>query len=230
MVTVDKAVIARLEKNKKHFEVLVDPELAYDLKTGKIVSLSRMLAVNQVFFDSKKGERVSPTEIEKAFHESDVEKIAEEIVKHGDVQLTTDFRRKKTEEKRKQIATFISKYAINPQTRLPHPPDPILNAMEQARVNIDPFKPAEQQIDEIIKPLKSILPLSFEELNITAEIPAQYSSRVYRIMKEFGHFNEQWVGEKLIIKIKIPAGLKEKLYRTINALTEGNARIEESRA
>jgi len=227
MVTVDKAVIAKLERNKKHFEVLVDPEMAYDLKSGKIVSLSRMLATNQVFTDSKKGERASPSDVDKAFNTSDVEKIAEEIVKHGEVQLTTDFRRKKVEEKRKQIAAFISRYAINPQTRLPHPPDRILNAMEQVRINIDPFKPAEQQIDDIVKPLREILPLSFDELSITAEIPAKYSSRAYGVLKGLGSFSEQWVGEKLIIKMKIPAGLKEKLYRVLNSVTEGEVRIEE---
>jgi ribosome maturation protein SDO1 len=227
MVTVDKAVIARLERNKKHFEVLVDPEMAYDLKSGKIVSLSKMLAVNHVYTDSKKGERASPSEIEKAFHTTDLEKIAEEIVRHGEVQLTTDFRRRKVEEKRKQVAALISKYAINPQTRFPHPIERILNAMEQTRINIDPFKPAEQQMEDVVKPLKGILPISFEELNITAEIPAKYSGRVYSVLKGFGSFSDQWVGDKLIIKIKIPAGLKEKLYRTLNAITEGNVRIEE---
>ncbi|MBI5061225.1 MAG: ribosome assembly factor SBDS [Candidatus Aenigmarchaeota archaeon] len=227
MVTVDKAVIARMEKNKKHFEVLVDPDLAYSLKNGKIISISKMLATNQVFSDSKKGLRASPSEIEKAFGTTVVEDIAQEIVKHGEIQLTTDFRRKKVEEKKRQIADFISKNAINPQTKLPHPFDRIINALDQVHVNIDPFKSAEQQIEDVIKPLKEILPLSFEEVNLTAEVPVRYGGKVHSMMKQFGSASEQWLGDRLIIKIKLPIGMKEKFYRTLNAMTEGEARIEE---
>ena len=101
MVTVDKAIIARLEKDGKHFEVLVDPELAYSLKDGKTISLSKMLAVNDVFSDSKKGMKISSAELERVFGTSDIEKIAETVVKQGDVQLTTDFRKQKVVEKKK---------------------------------------------------------------------------------------------------------------------------------
>ncbi|MBI2970892.1 MAG: ribosome assembly factor SBDS [Candidatus Aenigmarchaeota archaeon] len=229
MVTVDQAVIARCAKEGKHFEVLVDPDIAYDLKEGKTVSLSRMLATNMVFTDARKAVKASPADVAKAFGSHDPEQIAEEIVKKGDVQLTTDFRRKKTEERRKQIAGIISKYAINPQTKLPHPPDRILNAMGQARVNIDPFKPAEQQAEDIIKALKPILPISVEQLTVTAEIPAQYAGRAYGIVKDLGELkDQQWLGSgALIIKLVFPAGLRESVYRKLNAVTDGNARISE---
>ena len=225
MVTVEKAIIAKLIKNGKHFEILVDSELAYKLKENEIVSIGKMLAINNVFTDSKKGMKASPSEIEKAFGTSDIEKIAVEIVKEGEVQLTTDFRRRKIEEKRKQIATIISRGAVDPRTKLPHPPERILNAIEEARANIDPLKSAESQINDIVKAIKTVLPLSFEEVDVTAEIPAQYSSKVYSALKEFGSFQEQWSGEKLIIKMKMPAALKEQFFRKINGLTGGAARV-----
>ncbi len=227
MVTVDKAVIARFEKNKRHFEVLVEPELAYALKSGKTVSVSKMLATNQIFTDSKKGMKASPSETEKAFGTSDAEQIAAQIVKQGEIQFTTDFRRKKVVEKKKQIADFISRNAINPQTKLPHPMERIMNALEQVHVSIDPFKPAEQQMEDIIKPLKEVLPLSFEEVSLSAEIPARYGSKVHNIVKQFGPASEQWLGEKLMIKIKLPVGMKDRFFRTVNQMTDGEARIEE---
>ena len=45
MVTVEEAIIAKIDKAGKHFEVLVDPNIAYELREGKIVSISKMLAV-----------------------------------------------------------------------------------------------------------------------------------------------------------------------------------------
>ncbi len=57
MVTLDKAVIARLKKAGMEFEILVDPYLARDLKEGKEVDFEELLAVEEVFKDAKKGER-----------------------------------------------------------------------------------------------------------------------------------------------------------------------------
>ncbi len=228
MVTVEDAIIARYTKDGKHFEILADPAIAYDLKEGKIVSLSRMLAANIIFTDAKKGTKAGTVDLQTAFATTDVEKISEIIVKKGELQLTTEFRRKKTEERRKQIATFISKHAINPQTKMPHPPDRILNAMDIAKVNVDPFRPAEQQIDDAIKALKTVLPISMEEAELNIEVSAQFAGRAYGMLKEYNIQKEQWLANgSLIVKIAIPAGLKESVYRRINALTAGNARIVE---
>lgn len=230
MVTVDEAIIAKLVRDGKHFEILVDADIAYDLKEGKTVSLSRMLAVNQVFTDAKKANRAAPSDVQKAFNTDNIEQIGEEIVRHGEVQLTTDFRRRKTEEKKKQIAAFISRNAINPQTKLPHPPERIIAAMEQAHVSIDPFKPADNQVEEIIKEIKKIIPLSVEELTLIIEIPAKYSSRSYGIVKELGIQQDKWLADgSLVAKITIPAGMKETVYRRLGAATEGNVKIEEGK-
>ena len=229
MVTVEKAIIARLEKDGKHFEVLVDPELAYELKEGKSVSLSKMLAVSSVFADSKKGLKSSDSDLENVFSTQEAEKIAEIIVKHGNIQMTTDFRRKKIDEKKRQIAAFISKNAINPQTRLPHPIERILSSIEQSKVSIDPFRPAQEQMEEVISALRPIIPISIEQMVLSVEIPAQYSGRAFGIVKELGTLqSQQWLGNgSLFVKLSIPAGLKEDVFRRLNSITEGNAKIEE---
>jgi len=229
MVTVEKAIIARMDKGGKHFEVLVDPDLAYDFRSGKSISVGKLIAANFVFTDARKADRAGPADLQKAFGTTDIEKITEKIVKEGDLQLTTEFRRKKIEEKRKQIASLISRAAIDPHSKLPHPPERIINAMDQAHINIDPFKPAEQQIDDVLKAIKSILPISIEEISIIAEVPINYASRVKGAIKEYGQAQEQWLGNKFVIKIKIPAGLKEKFYTHMNGLTEGSAKISEEK-
>ena len=227
MVTIEKAIIAKIEKDGKKFEVLVDPDIAYDLRDGKSASVQKMLAVNEIFTDSKKGDRAGPKDLEESFGTNDVFEIAEKIVKEGDIQVTTEFRRKKVEEKRKAVATIISRAGIDPRTRTPHPPERILTAMEQAHVSIDPFQAAETQVPEILKAIKPIIQISVEEIEMTVEIPAKYSGRVYGALKEYGKYSEQWAGDMLVLKIKIPAGLKEKFYSQIAGLTSGEARITE---
>lgn len=227
MVTVDEAIIARYGKEGKHFEILVDPDIAYELKEGKTVSLSKLLASNIIFSDVRKAVKAGEHDIEKVFGTHDLEKIAEQIVKKGDIQLTTEFRRRKIEERRKQVAAFISRHAINPQTRLPHPQERIMNAMDMAKVNIDPFKPAEQQVDDIIKALKPIIPISIEELKLRVEIPANYAGRAFGILKDNIH-EQQWLTDgSLLARITIPAGLRDEIYHKINKVTEGSAKITE---
>lgn len=230
MVTVEDAVIARIDKGGKHFEVLVDPQLAYALREGRSVSISRMLAVNEVLVDTKKGMKASPAALQEAFGTTDAERIAESIVKKGDVQLTTEFRRQKTEERRKQVATAVSRIAMDPITHAPHPAERILNAMERAHISIDPFKPADEQVGEVIKAIREILPISTEELTLLISVQPQYSGRVYGILKEYGITHEEWRTDgSLSAKIRIAAGLKENLYKRVNAASDGMARIEEEK-
>jgi len=59
VVSLDEAVIARLETHGERFELLVDPELAFKFKLGEEVDLEALLAINKVFKDAKKGEKAS---------------------------------------------------------------------------------------------------------------------------------------------------------------------------
>ena len=229
MVTVDKSVIAKIEKNGKHFEILVDPEIAYELKQGKTISVSKMLAINEIYTDSKKGMKASEKDIEEAFGTTDIETIASVIVKTGDVQITTSFRREKIEEKKREIASIISKYAHNPKTKLPHPQDRILAAMEQTHVSVDPFKPATQQIEYVIRALKDVIPISVEEINLKITVSARYSGTVFNAIKKIGNVKKQdWLSDgSLQAVVSLPSGLKDNIYKTLNSSTEGTIRIEE---
>lgn len=226
MVTVENAIIAHFEKSGKRFEILVDPELAYSMKEGKTISINKMLAANFVFTDARKANRASPSDVEKTFGTHDIEKIADYIIKNGEMQLTTDFRRKKIDERKKQIAAFISKNAINPQTKLPHPQERVLSAMESAHLNIDPFRSAEHQVNDVMKAIKGILPISLEETVLQVEISAQYASRVYGILKEYVK-EQAWNQGALAVRIAIPAGMRETIYKKVGSISDGTAKITE---
>ncbi|MBI5347689.1 MAG: ribosome assembly factor SBDS [Candidatus Aenigmarchaeota archaeon] len=227
MVTVDKAIIARIEKKGKHFEVLVDPELAYDLRSGKQISVSGMLAVNEIFKDSKKGLKAGEGELREAFGNIDIFQIAEKIVKEGDIQLTTEFRKKKELEKKKQIAAFISKNAMDPRTKLPHPIERVLSAMDQAGVHVDPFHPVDKQIQPVIDAIKGIIPISMEKVKLHIHVPAKYSNQAYGVVKSFGT-EGKWLDDgSLYAIIIIPAGLKDDVFSRLNKVTNGEVSIQQ---
>ncbi len=222
MVSVDEAVIARIKREGVDFEILVDPEKALEFKKGKQYSIENILAANLVFTDSKKGERASSSDLTKAFNTTDTLKIAEIIIKEGTVQLTTEQRRKLTEEKRLEIASIISKQGVDPKTHNPHPQQRILNAMTEARVDIDPFKSAKDQIKQIIEEIQSILPISFEKITLAIRVPADQAGRVGHAIRELAVIEkEEWRSESWFIQVTISAGLQTQLYDKINSLTQG---------
>ncbi len=230
-VSVDKAVIARYEKFGKRFEILVDPDKAVDFKSGKSIEIEDVLAVQDVFEDAKKGMRASREDLKKAFGSEDVNEVAKTIIKFGEIQITAEQRRKMLEEKRRLIATIISRESINPQTNAPHTIERILNAMELAKVQVDIYKSAEEQIDDVLQAIQKVIPIRFEKIELQIKVPATHAGKCYGVIKEFGKVkNEQWLGDgSLICVIEIPAGLQIEVFDKLNKITHGDVIINEKR-
>lgn len=227
MVSVDKAVIAHIKKAGVLFEILVDPDKALEFKKGKEYAMENILAVNHVYTDSKKGEKAGEKELEKAFGTTDVFKIAAEIVRHGDVQLTTEQRRKMHEEKYRQIADIISKQGINPQNNLPHPPNRIMNAMEQAHVNVDPFKPAQDQVNDVLVKIQPIIPIRFEKVEVAVRIPIEHAGKAAAVVRHLAPIKkEEWQERYWIALIEIPAGMQADIFSRLNEITGGQAEVK----
>jgi ribosome maturation protein SDO1 len=220
----DKYTIARITKENEHFEILVKPQKALDYRLGKIAAITEVLAGETIFSDANKGTKISEETLKKAFGTTDSLKIAETILKTGTLQLTTEQRRKMIEDKRKQIIDFIARQTVDPKTNLPHPPTRIENAMEQIRYTIDPFKSVEEQAKEIIKLLRTILPLKMELMNISVTIPAEYSARAYGAVKGFGTIKrEEWRTDGTWAGVlEMPAGLYAPFLDKLGEITKGN--------
>ena len=223
MVKLEDAVIARMSSHGTAFEVLVDPELALALRTGGEVDLHSMLAIDKIFKDSKKGEAASEEMMQKVFGTLDVFKIAEHVIRKGEVQVTTEQRGKMREQRRRQIVALISKRAINPQTGLPHPPARIESALVEAKIHVDEFKSAEEQISGIVKVLLPIIPLKFETRRIAVKIPASYTGKANRVIRNFATVKqEQWLNDgSWAVVVEIPAGIQGEFFDKLNDLTRG---------
>ena len=221
----ERHTVARITRDGEHFEVLVKPERALDYRLGKISAVTQVLAAEIIFSDANKGTRVSEETLRKAFGTTETLKIADTILRKGTIQLTTEQRRKMTEEKRKQIVAFISRQCVDPRTNLPHPPLRVEQAMEQIHRPIDPFKPVEEQAKDVIKLLRPILPLKMEQAAISVHIPAEYAAKAYGTIKGFGTIKrEEWRADGSWHGIlEMPAGLYGPLLEKLGEVTKGNA-------
>jgi len=224
LVSLDKAVIARLQKMEDHFEILVDPYAAEQVIEGKEVDILSSLAIDAIFKDSKKGTHAPQESLEKHFGTNEVEKIAKIIILNGDIQLTTEQRHEMQEKKRKRVVDFIVKNSMDPKTKAPHPRQRIELAMKEAGIHIDPFKPVDQQVKLVVDALRPFIPLSMEQVKISVRIPSQYIGKAYGTARSFGVLErEDWQSDGSWIGIvKIPAGMQTDFYDKLNDVTKGN--------
>ncbi len=114
--------VARYSYEGEKFEILVKPDPALDYKLGKKKDISAVLVSDDIYTDSKKGTKPTNEKLLKAFKTEDLTEIAQIILEKGDLNLTTDQRRKMIDEKRKRIVEYIAKTYVDPKSHLPHPP------------------------------------------------------------------------------------------------------------
>ena len=227
VVNLDKAVTAKFSSGGQKFEILVDADKALEIKKGKQMNMSDVLAYPAIYRDVRTSDAAPSSDLQKTFGTTDIYKIAEKIIKEGEVQLTTEQRKKMVEQKKNQIANIISKRGINPQTNVPHPPQRILNAMDQRGVNIDPFIDAELQIDKVVNVIKLLLPIKFEKVTIEIKVPTQYSGRIHSILKNSGTVRqEQWMSDCLKMTIEILAGVQDELTQKLASFTHGDFELK----
>lgn len=217
-------VIARIEKAGERFEVLVKPDAVQKIRDGKEVRVLENLAIDQIFRDAHKGSKASEEKMQEFFGTTEPLEVAREIIKRGEIQLTTEQRREMLEAKRRQIIQYIAANAINPQTGTPHPPQRIEIAMDEAKVHIDPFRAVQEQVKEILGALRPLIPIRFEKARIAVRLTAEDSAKCYGDIKAFGTIlreewqaNGSWVGV-----VEMPAGMQTEFLERLNARTKGN--------
>jgi ribosome maturation protein SDO1 len=209
----------------QHYEILVNPDAALSFKQGRNVETSQVIAVDEVYSDASKGLRANNEKLKQHFGTEDHAKAALEILKHGELNLTQEQRKRLTEEKRKAVIALISKNFVDPKTLLPHPPLRLEQAMQEARVTIDPFQDPGEQAKGVVEKLRTILPLRSEKIRLQVKVPAQYSGQTIGVLKNFGDIvKEDWGADGTLSAIvEIPAGGQPALLDRLGSTTKGAA-------
>ncbi len=220
-----KFTTVRLSSEGDHFEILVYPDPALNFKLGRDVEISQVVAADEVYSDANKGLRVPSEKLMKHFKTNDFLKIAEIILRKGELHLTTDQRRRLVEEKRKQIISTIARNYVDPRTGLPHPPIRVEQALSEVRISIDPFKDAGDQTKLAVEALRPILPLKSERIKLLVKVPAQYAAQSFGALKGAGDITkEEWGSDGgITVIIEIPAGAHSKLLDRLGSLSKGTA-------
>jgi len=227
VVSLDDAVLARLEKGGKRYEALVDPDLVEQWKEDSTdINLDDFMAMDEIFHDARAGERPTEDALMKAFETLDVASILRIILTKGSIQLTTAQRKARVENMRQQIIHHIHSQAIDPKSKSPHPRTRIELALEESKYSVDPFKRLEDQVKDAIAKLKPLIPLSFESVRLAFRIPGSAYGSVSQILRTHQQ-KEGWLenGDWACV-VEIPAGMKGDLIGQV-LKRANNAEVKE---
>ena len=223
----DKFTVARLILDGDKFELLVKPDPALEYKMGKRTDISSVLVSDEIYSDANKGSRASSEKMMKHFKSTDSTDVAKQILARGELNLTTDQRRKMVDEKKRQMVQFINRSFVDPKTHLPHPIVRIEAAMEEVRVPIDPFKKVEDQTKTVVDALRKILPLKSETVKLTVTIPPQFAAQSYSVLKSTGDLrSEEWLADGSLNAVHdMNASTRGQFLDRLGALTKRSAQV-----
>ena len=197
---------------------------ALKVREGK-GNISSAVVTNSIFYNIKSGEVASSSDLLKIFGTEDFFVICEKIIKSGEIEVPSEYLKKETEQKYKQVVDFLSKNAADQNGR-PYTPDRIINALKEAKVQIKD-KPIDSQIADILSSIQKILPIKLEMKKIIVNIPAQHTGKAYGVISNYKE-REEWLSNgDLKADLSIPAGMIMDFYDKLNSVTHGSAFAEE---
>lgn len=214
MATVE----ARIKVKGKQFEISVDLDEALKVKAGN-GNVSSALNMPSIYTDLKKGFAASKAELNAAFDTEDVYKIAEMIMKKGEIQKNQEFRDAEREKKVKQVIDLILRNSVDQHGR-PYTEERIRKAINEVHFNFD-NRPAEAQMPELITKLATVIPIKVETKKIKLIIPARFSAQVYGMLKDYKESEEWLANGDLQVIMNIPSGLQIDFYDKLNSVTRG---------
>ena len=222
MVSLDDAVIARLEKGGNRYEILVDPELVAQWKEDNdSVIIEDLLATDEVWSDVKAGDRPTSDAIENTFGSVELVVCVEKILREGTIQLTTVQRKQMVEEKRKQIVNAIATTATDPKTRGPHPPTRIENALAEARFSVDPFLSVERQVQDAVDAIRALIPLQFITVRLAFRIQGKDYGGVSQLLRDSIQ-REQWLEDgSWACVVEVPGGMRNEIISRVANRSSG---------
>jgi len=217
--------LARIKQGGKNFEIMVDLDKALNFKKGE-GSSADFLEIDKIFYDSKKGLVASTSDLKESFGTEDANEVSEKIVKNGEILVTQEHRDEEKDKKFKQVVDYLEHIAIDSQTGLTISGQRIQNALEEAHVNIK-NTPIENQIQDIITKISTIIPIKIETKKIKLTIPAVHTGKAYGLINQYKE-EENWLSNgDLEVTLKIPSGIIMNFYDKLNSMTHGSALTEE---
>jgi len=173
------------------------------------------------------GEIASAADLKRCFKTTDQSKVILEILKGGEIQVTSKERQIMKESLFRDIATLISEKCVNKETQLPLTVAFVERAMKEIHFNPVPSKSAKVQAMEVITELKKTLPIERAQMRISIELPPKMAKKIKALVDPLlaNVDSEGWGGLYTLV-----ATIEPKNFRAVNEIvsreTKGGSSVK----
>ncbi|KAH3745301.1 ribosome maturation protein SBDS [Pelomyxa schiedti] len=146
--------VVRLNKAGVRFEIACYPNTVLAWRSGVVTDLSEVLQMQTIFTNVSKGVLANKKDLTAAFKTTDESKVAIEILKKGELQVTEKERTVHLDSLFRDIATVVAEKCVDPHTKHPLTVGLVERAMHDIHYSVNSRHSAKQQALEVIKLLK----------------------------------------------------------------------------
>jgi ribosome maturation protein SDO1 len=171
-VRLTNVAVVRMSKGGKRFEIACYRNKVVDYRQGLEQDLSEVLQTDRVFTNVSKGEFAKAKDLQKVFGTKDEEEIAKIILTKGQLQVSDKERTQQLEKTSAQIAEWVSKNCVHPESDRPYTISQIRHAMQQANFSVHPTKPLKRQYLDCVKLLQNIIPIQRAKMELLLLVPS----------------------------------------------------------
>lgn len=172
-VQLTNVAVVRINKGGKRFEIACYRNKVVDYRQGLEQDLSEVLQTDRIFANVSKGEFAKAKDMQKVFGTKDEDEISKLILSKGQLQVSDKERSQQLEKTSAQIAEWISKNCVQPDTDRPYTISQIRHAMQQAKVSIHPTKPLKRQYLDCVKLLQKVVPIQRAKMELLLVAPLE---------------------------------------------------------
>ncbi|KAL7422921.1 hypothetical protein Q5752_002218 [Cryptotrichosporon argae] len=221
--------IVRMKKGGKRFEIACYKNKANEFRSGIETDLSEVLQIEQVFSNVPKGQVAKKEDWAKAFATEDINKVIEEILRKGELQVNNLERTHQLSSLSREIATLVTEMTVDPTTGRKHTVGMVEKAMVEAGYSVKPDKTAKAQALELIRTLAAgdTLPVRRVRMRVRVTMPAKDGKRIKdKVVEMVEEVEDEDVGAEWEAVVQIDPSAFRALTDLVNNESKGKGRVE----
>jgi ribosome maturation protein SDO1 len=185
------------------------------------------LLAPHIYKSAQTGMVASEEHLTALFKTSDEEKVAERIIKEGELHFNDEYKERLRSEKKKQIIDLLVREAAEVNSGNPVTEKKLASAFSQAKVHVDLFKRVEEQVPDVVAKLRSVLALSLDKKTLSLRIPSKHAPKLYGFVSSKSTIlQEAWLGDGAFsAKVELAAGAVSGFIDELKKSTHGDIEV-----
>lgn len=213
-------------KSNITFEILCHPGTVLKYREGQM-GIDKVLFADIVYKNFSTGDRAKDTELIEAFGTANTSDCIKKILDEGEYHLSTKERQELVEKKRREMITFVHKNYTDPRTKTPHPLSRVEQVFKDMKLNVDPYKPAEKQVQEIYSKLVEKIPLKKTLVYATLSLKHQFIGSGMPLAHKWAQVSgEKYDHIGVTMDLAIVPGDYDALVNDLHKVCKGDYQLE----